>query len=220
MNRLQQRTPSLMTNVMPTPLVLPYPRRSLAIAAMTALVLCGCAPATRVILLPQSDGSRSAIVVTSDKSSQAVSAPYQVAEVQRNGAMALTRTTAEEVASTFPRLLAMQPAAPQTFILQFEPGTSTLTAESRALLPSVIEAARSRSGGEIIVTGHTDRQGSLEANDALSLERARAVQALLIEQGFKPELIDAVGRGERSPLIPTEDEVEEPRNRRVEVVVR
>jgi OmpA-OmpF porin, OOP family len=220
MNRLLPRAPSPMKNVIPKPFALVRPRRGLALTAMITLVLCGCTPATRVILLPQSDGSRSAVVVTSNKSSQAVSAPYQVAEVRRNGAMALTRTTAEEVASTFPRLLAMQPAAPQTFILQFEPGTSTLTAESRALLPSVIEAALGRAGGEIIVTGHTDRQGSLEANDALSLERARAVQALLIEQGFKPELIDAVGRGERSPLIPTDDEVEEPRNRRAEVVVR
>jgi len=29
-----------------------------------------------------------------------------------------------------------------------------------------------------------------------------------------------VGRGEREPLVPTEDEVSEPRNRRVEITVR
>ncbi|MEZ5701510.1 MAG: OmpA family protein [Burkholderiaceae bacterium] len=192
----------------------------LFLAAITALVLGGCAPATRVILLPQSDGSRSAVVVTSNKGSQVVGAPYQVAEVQRNGAMALARTDETEVEKAYPRLIAMQPAAQELFVLQFEPGSSTLTAESHARLPAVIEAALSRAGGEIIVTGHTDRQGSLEANDALSLERARAIRAMLIEWGFKPELIEAVGRGERSPLVPTDDEVEEPRNRRAEVVVR
>ena len=80
--------------------------------------------------------------------------------------------------------------------------------------------AQARSGGEIVVTGHTDRQGSLEANDQLSLERAQAIRTLLIERGFKPELIDAVGRGEREPVVPTDDEVAEPRNRRAVIVVR
>jgi OmpA-OmpF porin, OOP family len=32
--------------------------------------------------------------------------------------------------------------------------------------------------------------------------------------------IQAAGRGERAPLVPTEDEVEEPRNRRVDITVR
>ena len=71
-----------------------------------------------------------------------------------------------------------------------------------------------------MVAGHTDRQGSLEANDALSLQRAQAVRALLIERGFQVELIEAVGRGERDPVVPTEDEVVEPRNRRAEIEVR
>ncbi len=212
--------PIFMTNLISTPCGSPGCWRSLAIVSAITLVLTACAPATRVILLPQSSGERSAVVVSSNKSSQVVGAPYQVAEVQRNGAMALARTNAQEVAKAHPRLIALQPAEPVTFVLQFEPGSSTLDAESRARLPSVIEAALSRAGGEIIVTGHTDRQGSVEANDALSLQRAQAIRAMLIEWGFKPELIEAIGRGERSPLVPTADEVEEPRNRRAEVVVR
>jgi outer membrane protein OmpA-like peptidoglycan-associated protein len=105
-------------------------------------------------------------------------------------------------------------------VLEFEPGSSNLTADSLARLPEVIAQARGRAGGEIVISGHTDRQGTLEANDELSLMRAQAVRDLLIEQGFKPELIEAVGRGEREPVVPTDDEVVEPRNRRAEVVVR
>ena len=212
-------TPS-MTSPMPAKFAMNRRTTGHILTTIATLVLAGCAPATRVILLPQSDGTPSAVVVSSDKGSQVIGKPYQVAEVQRNGAMAMAQTNAESVAKTYPRLLALQPADPETFVLQFEPGTSTLTAESQARLPNVIEAALSRAGGEIIVTGHTDRQGTLEANDALSLERAQAIRTLLIQQGFKPDLIEAVGRGERSPLIPTDDEVEEPRNRRAEVVVR
>ena len=76
-----------------------------------------------------------------------------------------------------------------------------------------------RPGGEIVVTGHTDRQGTVEANDQLSLQRALALRALFIERGFPPERIEAVGRGEREPLVPTADEVPEPRNRRAELLV-
>ena len=46
------------------------------------------------------------------------------------------------------------------------------------------------------------------------------VRELLIAQGFKPELIEAVGRGEREPVVPTEPNVDEPRNRRAEIIVR
>ena len=119
-----------------------------------------------------------------------------------------------------PQLLAQRPPAPETFVLEFEPGTSQLTADSQARLADIVARAQARAGGEIVVTGHTDRQGSLEANDRLSLERAQSIRTLLVERGFRPELIEAVGRGEREPLVPTDDEVAEPRNRRAELLVR
>jgi OOP family OmpA-OmpF porin len=33
-------------------------------------------------------------------------------------------------------------------------------------------------------------------------------------------LLTAIGRGEREPAVPTEDEVAEPRNRRAEIIIR
>lgn len=193
----------------------------LALAAcLVALFVAGCAPASRVILLPQTDGLRSAVVVETGKGQQVLDQPYQTAEVSRQGELSTDQTTAKEVGERFPRLLALQPAPPQRFTLNFEPGTSTLTAESIAQLEKVIAAAKARAGGEIVVTGHTDRQGTLESNDALSLRRAQAVRALMVAQGFDGNRIDAVGRGEREPLVPTDDEVVEPRNRRAEITVR
>jgi len=202
-----------------TPLRLPS-RATLTAAALMAALLAGCAPATRVTLLPQADGRPSAVEVTTSKGSQLVAQPYQVAEVTKAGAVEVVQTNAEEVRKAHPQLIALQPAAPDSFVLEFEPGTSDLTAASQARLPEVISKAQARVGGEIVVTGHTDRQGTLEANDALSLKRAQAVRDLFIGQGFKAELIQAVGRGEREPAVPTDDEVVEPRNRRAEVVVR
>lgn len=185
-----------------------------------AVLLSACAPATRITLLPQSSGAPSAVVVSTGQGVQVLAQLYAVAEVNRSGSIGLDATTAEAVRERHSELLALQPPAPQRFMLQFEPGRSLLMPGSQALLPEVITRALSRPGGEIVITGHTDHQGPLDANDRLSLEREQAVRALLIERGFPPERIDAVGRGEREPVVATEDEVVEPRNRRAEVLVR
>jgi OOP family OmpA-OmpF porin len=192
----------------------------LVAAGVIAGLLSACAPATRVTLLPQASGASSAVVVSTSQGQQVLTQPYQVAEVSRRGGINSATTSPEAVRAQYPQLLALQPPPPELFVLQFEPGSALLTAEFRAQLPTVIARAQARAGGEILITGHTDRQGSLEANDRLSLERALAIRALLIDRGFSASLIEAVGRGEREPLVPTDDEVVEPRNRRAEVLVR
>lgn len=191
----------------------------LATLTLVAL-LSACAPATRVTLLPQADGAPSAVEVRTGKGVQRINKPYQVANVSASGALSVETTNATRVRQTYPDLLAMQPPAPERFTLEFELGTSQLTADSMARIDTVMDRAQARSGGEIVVIGHTDRQGSAEANDRLSLQRAQAVRALLVERGFNANLIEAVGRGERDPLVPTEDDVAEPRNRRAELLVR
>jgi OOP family OmpA-OmpF porin len=191
-----------------------------ALAITVAVLLGACAPASRVILLPPADGRPTAVEVRTSSGAQVLDRPYAVANVRRLGAIEPDTTSAAEVAEDYPRLIALQPPAPVRFVLEFEPGTSLLTAASQGQLGSIIEGAKARKGGEIVVTGHTDRQGSVEANDKLSLERATAIRSLLIERGFKAELIDAVGRGEREPAVATDDEVVEPRNRRAELLVR
>ena len=42
----------------------------------------------------------------------------------------------------------------------------------------------------------------------------------LVKLGVAPGQIQVAGRGEREPLVATDDEVAEPRNRRVEISVR
>lgn len=196
------------------------PRLSLLALSGLLVLLGACAPVTRVTLLPQAGGTPSAVEVSTGQGSRLIDQPYQVANVSRSGEVSPDITTPERVREAYPRLLALQPEAAERFVLEFEPGTSQLTAESQAQLDTILAKALARAGGEIVVTGHTDRQGSLEANDALSLERARAVRTLLVDRGFAAERIEAVGRGEREPVVPTDDEVAEPRNRRADILVR
>ena len=45
------------------------------------LLLTACAPITRVVLLPQADGSASSVIVKSAKGEQILSTPYQAPPV-------------------------------------------------------------------------------------------------------------------------------------------
>lgn len=198
--------------------MIPAPSRSLLSAL--ALGLCAaCAPAHRVLLLPQ-EGVKSAVTVTTPATSTDLASPYAVAEIGRDGQLAQALSSEAEVRERYPMLFALQPPPPERHTLNFQPGTSDLTPASMLGLDAIMTAARARSGGEIVITGHTDRQGAADANDALSLRRAHAIRDLLVARGFRGDLIEAVGRGEREPVVPTEDDVPEPRNRRAELTVR
>ena len=63
-----------------------------------------------------------------------------------------------------------------------------------------------------------------DAPDADSVEqillRAEKVAKALVSIGIPEEAISVSSHGEGNPLVPTEDEVPEPKNRRVEVFVR
>lgn len=188
--------------------------------AVIAAGLVACAPQARVTLLPPPQGQSSAVVVTTANSEVTLNQPFAVAEVGPRGRVTTTTTTAEALGSRHPQLLTLVPPPAERFVMEFNTGSAELAPAERARMETVIERARARPGGEIVVTGHTDRQGSLEFNDRLALERAQAIRALFIARGFPAERIDAVGRGEREPLVPTPDGVAEPRNRRAEIVVR
>ena len=195
-------------------------RRLIALLAPALLSLAACAPATRVVLLPQEGVPTAAVTVQARQGQVVLDQPYAVAEVASSGSVDTAQTNAQQVEKRYGQLLSVQPAAEQRFTLLFMPGGAQLTPESSAALADVLARATERPGGEVIIIGHTDRVGSVESNDTLSLQRAQAVRQLVIDRGFDPNRVEAVGRGEREPVVQTADEVEEPKNRRAEIVVR
>ena len=192
----------------------------LAIAiALAAALLAGCAPATRVVLLPQ-PGRSTAVEVSAQEGKTVLASPYAQAEVSQRGQVATDTTDAQTVEKRYGNVLKATPAAALHFTLYFTTGTSELTPESSAELQGILTQATARPGGEICITGHIDTMGAGPANDALSLKRAQAVRQLVIDRGFEADRVVAAGRGEREPVVPTADEVDEPKNRRVEIEVR
>ncbi|MFV0679365.1 OmpA family protein [Ottowia sp.] len=191
----------------------------LATGLVATLLVAGCAPAARVTLLPQEGGKTGAVEVNANQKDTVLSQPYQSAAVGRSD-VEIEQLDAKDVQKRYGTLLSVQPGGAERFTLYFMPGGTELTPESTSELAGILTHATERPGGELIITGHTDRVGKLEANDALSLWRAQTVRELVIGRGFNASRVDAVGRGEREPVVPTEDEVDEPKNRRVEIVVR
>jgi outer membrane protein OmpA-like peptidoglycan-associated protein len=129
-------------------------------------------------------------------------------------------TAGPEVSAIAGPALAALPKPPVRFILYFEHDSVNLTPESRAILRNVLLTIRDRAPVDVSVVGHTDTVGRKEYNYALSLKRAEAVAAILRGNGIDPSVLDITSHGKDNPLIPTGDQVPEPRNRRVEITVR
>ncbi|HOB94018.1 MAG TPA: OmpA family protein [Aquabacterium sp.] len=197
--------------------------RLLPVALLGAVLglLGGCAAVVsdRIILLPQADGRPSAVEVTAGSQTLRLDQPYATAEL-RDGRLTPATTTAEAVRATYGALLAQQPARPRSFTVQFEPNGNRLAAGAEAVLTEMRAALAVLPAAEVVITGHTDRVGSVEANDRLSLARAEAVRDILAAAGVPRSAMSVAGRGEREPVVPTADEVAEARNRRVEIKIR
>ena len=202
--------------------------KSFAVLMLVAL-LASCAKPpqramTRVTLLPQPDGSASAVTVRAAAGTNTeelrLSEPYQVAVAARDQPVSVTTEDAEKVRKAYGALFSTAPPAEARFVVYFRSGTSELTRESEQSLVRILAEARARSGAEILVTGFTDTTGAGDANDALSLRRANIVRDQFIAQGFPAALVVANGRGERELSVQTADNVNEARNRRVVIIVR
>jgi outer membrane protein OmpA-like peptidoglycan-associated protein len=100
----------------------------------------------------------------------------------------------------------------------FASGQSSLLPEARANLQKVVDFVQ-RSTQPVLIEGHTDSQGSGNANQVLSQRRADAVRAALIEEGVDAARLSASGVGEDRPVSDNASADGRARNRRVEIVL-
>ena len=170
-------------------------------------------------VLPARDGHVGAIVVRGPGSEKVINEAY--ASVSINGSTQTNGSLSQaQVREMFGSTIEALPGSPASFTLYFLEGKDELTPESRSELDNVFSELKRRPLPDIVVIGHTDTVGSLEFNDKLSRARAERMREMLISLGLPAERIQAAGRGKRELLIQTEENVSEPRNRRVEISVR
>ena len=177
-------------------------------------------PKERIVLLPDADGKTGALSVTTEGAEVVIDRPYAAAEIFSRGRVERRDEDAAAVQQRYSRALGARPPHPVSFTVYFVFGKDELTPESLAQFDRIKAELAARPAPEVVVIGHTDRVGAVDYNDALSLKRAETVREALIAAGIQASQIEAAGRGEREPVVPTADEVAEPRNRRVEITVR
>ncbi|WP_148300457.1 OmpA family protein [Holophaga foetida] len=172
--------------------------------------------------MPDADGGVGVVEVRNAQGRQALDRPRQSVQVvgadQAPGKPEILSDA--RIQADFGAAIAAQPKAPLHFILQFETGSTTLTAASRPLIGKILEAIQERSPLDVGVVGHTDTSGSDERNNLLARQRAETVAQLLVDAGADPAVLEIKSHGKAVLLVPTGDQVPEPRNRRVEVTVR
>ncbi|MEM7296123.1 MAG: OmpA family protein [Pseudomonadota bacterium] len=104
--------------------------------------------------------------------------------------------------------------------LAFRSGASVLADESAESLAALANYLRATPEIAITLVGHTDNEGSLDANVTLSLRRAEAVRDILTGRyGITAERVSAEGLGFLSPRASNATGIGREANRRVEVVV-
>ena len=177
---------------------------------LTTLAACATACASKrtvvVVLLPDQEGTVGRAIVQNKAGSVDLASRWQGARVRGNRRPSLFTLSDPETRQMFGDAEAALPPAPQRFVLNFRFESDELTDEHPV--------------ADVVVIGHTDTMGSRPANFDLGLKRAVMVRNLLSGAGLDSARIEVSSLGETDLLGKTPDETPEPRNRRVDIVVR
>jgi outer membrane protein OmpA-like peptidoglycan-associated protein len=101
--------------------------------------------------------------------------------------------------------------------INFGTGSSDLPATAQPLLAAAARAlAALPAETRIVIHGHTDNRGAIDANLALSNQRAEAVRAALVARGVPADRLATQAHGDARPVASNATEEGRFRNRRIE----
>jgi len=190
---------------------------------LVLLIVSGCATARdTVVLVHDADGKVGKITVTTKGGAKTLTVPNTMVEVTgfEKSPSDPKKIDQIQIDSLFADSIKALPMEAVSFLLYFLNDTTELTAESKSLIPAILSLVNKREFYEISIIGHTDTVGTDEYNMILSSARAQAVLDTLLSHGIRSSQIELRYHGKRDPVVPTGDNVREPRNRSVEVVVK
>lgn len=193
-------------------------RWALILLGLWAVLGAGCAgPRSYVVLLPSPDGSVGKVMVSGAEGQQLLNRAQS--GTATDGGKLPFLVSKEQLQRDFGAAMAASPAQPERFLLYFTSSEKKLTEESRALLPTILTRAKTRTAVDLSIIGHTDTRGDAKVNEALGLKRANTIAKLLRSMGLIDAPLSIESHGENNLLVPTPDETKEPLNRCVEVTL-
>ena len=179
-------------------------------------------PSNATVVLLDNNQTHNAIVVQTDAGSTVIDRPMEyVTLVSKKEPPSkkklMDRKTIEK---KFKSVIVALPPKPVHVLLYFKQDSNQLTNESINKLPQILKYIKERTPCDINIIGHTDTKGPQKYNVKLGMKRAQMVKSWIISQGVKTNNIKVQSYGEADPLIKTGDNVSEPLNRRVELLIK
>lgn len=104
-------------------------------------------------------------------------------------------------------------------VVYFTPDGTTLEPGAAAKLNKLVLNLKALEGYDLQINAHTDTVGDMDANLELSRNRAVVVRDELVKRGIDRAMVRLFGFGETDLAVKTADEVREPKNNRVEIIV-
>ena len=187
-----------------------------------ALAVGACAPKNYVVLLENPEGGSGKVIVQTDKGRQMLDEPGTASSIDKASRAPSSpwEVGVEKIQEVFSWAFGARPKRFEKFTIYFTKGKTDIDPGSESVFRAMLAEVRKRPGADATVAGHADRTSSDGRNEAIALVRAYKVRDALVTAGIPIERIDLDSWGESRPAVPTEDEVPELRNRRVEVMLR
>lgn len=104
-------------------------------------------------------------------------------------------------------------------VVYFGTDKSSLDTDAQAVIAEAKAAAQKLGKPLVKISGNADTVGAQEYNQMLSEMRAQAVAKVLEIGGTPVRAMATEAHGETQPAVLTADETDEPRNRRVEIIL-
>jgi hypothetical protein len=101
--------------------------------------------------------------------------------------------------------------------LHFDSNKAAIQPDSKPLLDDIATALKNFPDWHLRIAGHTDSTGDPERNVHLSLDRALAIEAALVERGVDAQRLVTAGLGEGRPIVSNATPDGRALNRRVEL---
>lgn len=187
---------------------------------IAGLIFGGCASSKVVLLEGKKEGA--SVVVATKGGEQVLDKPNTYTELSSTSSKPSSAKVLDkkELQQQYGTLIQAAPKPPVSYLLYFAAGSTAVANDSKNKLPLIVNAIKERAPCEVNIIGHADREGSKQYNIQLSLERAKSIQEWLMSKELDIDRINVESYGEEDPIIKTKDGVAEPKNRRVEVLIR